>query len=143
MLYETLLLTAVVAALVLLPQTLYAMYAHHSAPPWAVQLHFMAVLATYFIGFWHMGQTLAMKTWKIRLIDASSGKPVSLSRAATRHLLAWISFLLAGLGLLWALLDRENQFLHDRLGGTRLIPVSDAPSTTTSPPPPPKTSHSA
>ncbi len=138
MLYETLLLTAVVAALVLLPQTLFAMHTGAAAPAWLLQTHLILVLAIYFTGFWHKGQTLAMKTWKFRLIDASTGEQVSLARAALRHLLAWLSLGLAGVGLLWALLDRDGQFLHDRLAGTRLLPVSDAPSTTASPPPPAK-----
>lgn len=131
MLYETLLLTAVITVCVLLPQTLYAMHAGTSAPSWLLLLHLMTVLAVYFVGFWHLGQTLAMKTWKIRLIEADSGGSVKVSRAALRHLLAWFSFGLGGAGILWSLLDRDGQFLHDRLAGTRLIPVSDAPSTTT------------
>jgi uncharacterized RDD family membrane protein YckC len=29
-------------------------------------------------------------------------------------------------GLLWALVDRDRQFLHDRLAGTRLVAVPPA-----------------
>lgn len=133
MLYETLLLAAVIAALVLLPQTLYAMHVGVSAPAWLLLLHLLTVLAAYFVGFWRLGQTLAMKTWKIRLVDASNGGQVEVSRATLRHLLAWPALGLAGVGILWSLIDRDGQFLHDRLAGTRLIPVSDVPSTTTSP----------
>jgi len=29
--------------------------------------------------------------------------------------------LLFGAGLLWALIDKDKQFLHDRLAGTRIV----------------------
>ena len=45
MVYELLLLLAVVAALVLLPHTLYAMHAQTAAPTWLLQAHLTAVLA--------------------------------------------------------------------------------------------------
>jgi len=38
--------------------------------------------------------------------------------------LAWPSLAFLGCGLLWALFDRDRQFLHDRLAGTRIV-VSD------------------
>ncbi|SMB26294.1 RDD domain containing protein (fragment) [Sterolibacterium denitrificans] len=139
MLYEALLLIGVIAVLVLLPETIYAEHASRTAAPWLMWLHLELVLAAYFIWFWrHGGQTLAMKTWKIRLVpaqdrhDGSSG--ISLRQALLRHLLCWPSLALAGVGLLWALVDRDGQFLHDRLAGTCLILVSAAPPTTASRP---------
>lgn len=124
MLYEALLLIGVIAFLVLLPEVLYATYAQSSPPGWLSWLHLLLVLAAYFVWFWSNGrQTLAMKTWKIRLRPAND-KPaatVTPRQALLRHLLCWPSILLAGTGLLWALFDREGQFLHDRLAGTRLV----------------------
>jgi uncharacterized RDD family membrane protein YckC len=102
----------------------------------------------YFVWFWtHGGQTLAMKTWRIRLV-AADGKPVPVWRAILRYLLAWLWFL-PGLALAWALqahtwmlalipsvnmllwalasyLDPQRQFLHDRLAGTRLVMQAQA-----------------
>ena len=60
-----------------------------------------------------------MKTWRIRLVAADGGA-VSPGQAILRFVLCWPSLLLAGVGLLWALVDRDRQFLHDRLAGTRL-----------------------
>ena len=101
------------------------------------------VLGVYFAWSWaRSGQTLAMKTWRIRLVDAS-GKPVGFLRAAIRYVLAWLWFF-PGLAIAWLLgektwmlviipfanmflwavavfLDPRRQFLHDRLAGTRLI----------------------
>ena len=106
------------------------------------------VLGAYFIGFWsRQGQTLAMRTWHIKLVRATNGNdlhPPSWARSAARYLLAWVWFvpallalhlsgvkgtpavfatLLAGV-LTYALLARlhpERQFLHDALCGTRLV----------------------
>ena len=38
-------------------------------------------------------------------------------------LLAFASLALTGVGIGWALVDRDGQFLHDRLAGTRLIQI--------------------
>lgn len=83
------------------------------------QLYLLAVCAMYFVGFWlRGGQTLAMQTWRFRLV-ARTGQPLSLVQALLR-------FFLAPLGLLlfwWAWVDREKCFLHDRISGTRVVMV--------------------
>lgn len=103
------------------------------------------VIGIYFTFFWHKeGQTLAMKTWQIRLTNAAF-EPISWQQAVLRYLFAWLWFLpailiahtlhlkmpatlgLIGLGMvIWALcifFDKERQFLHDKLAGTRLVLV--------------------
>ena len=78
-----------------------------------LQVFILAVLAVYFIWCWlRGGQTLAMRAWKIRLVDVTPGK------ALARFLIAAA---LLPLSILWALVDRDRQFLHDRLAGTRLV----------------------
>jgi uncharacterized RDD family membrane protein YckC len=80
-----------------------------------LQLFILVVLAAYFLWCWlRGGQTLAMRAWRIRLVDVTPG------RAVLRFLLALV---LLPLSILWALVDRERQFLHDRLAHTRLIDV--------------------
>lgn len=107
------------------------------------------VLGAYFVWFWsHGGQTLAMKTWRIRVVS-QRGLPLTLQQASARYLLAWL-WCLPGLAaawaigaktwllvlmpfanmMIWALLvyfDPQRQFLHDRIAGTRLIRVPAAP----------------
>ncbi len=110
----------------------------------ALQGFLFIVLAVYFCWFWtHGGQTVAMKAWHIRLVDAQ-GQPLTQGRALARYLLSWLWFLpsllfvwLTGLhsaaaifgcmiaGVLLyaalALLHPQRQFLHDALSATRLI----------------------
>ena len=107
-----------------------------------LQAFVFLVLGIYFTWFWHRGQTLAMKTWHIRVVD-SHGVALSQSRALRRYLASWLWFLppvlltwplglpalevavlTLGWVAVWALLSRfhpQRQFWHDVLAGTRLI----------------------
>jgi uncharacterized RDD family membrane protein YckC len=106
------------------------------------QAFLFVVFGIYFGWFWAKGQTLAMKTWHIRIVDRH-GNPVSQGRALFRYALSWLWFLpplaasavfhlggaqtvVLALGwiAIWALLSRFHalrQFPHDALAGTRLI----------------------
>ena len=78
-----------------------------------LQLFILAVFAGYFLWCWlRGGQTLAMKAWHIRLVDVTPAK------ALLRFVLALLLF---PFSIAWALFDRDRQFLHDRLAGTRLV----------------------
>jgi uncharacterized RDD family membrane protein YckC len=78
-----------------------------------LQVFIVAVFAAYFLWCWlRGGQTLAMKAWRIRLVEVTPRK------ALLRFLLAVIFFPVT---ILWALVDKDRQFLHDRLAGTRLV----------------------
>ena len=115
------------------------------------QLTIFAAVGWYFVWCWrHSGQTLPMKTWKFRLAS-TAGKRLTATRCWARYSLAWIGPLAAlasyrlivfladygttrfsltaltvvlplfVLNFAWALVDRDRQFLHDRLAGTRLV----------------------
>lgn len=121
MAYEILLLSGVLAVLLVLPHVLLGAFAHRVATPALLWAHLFTVLLAYCLGFWsHGGQTLAMKTWRIRL-RTRRGTPVRPLQALLRYLLCWPSLGLGGIGIAWALIDRDRQFLHDRLAGTRLV----------------------
>ena len=118
--YEALLLLAVLFLAFLVPQVVLSLVQGRPASPGLMWIHVTLVSAGYFLWFWsHGGQTLAMKTWKIRLTGPERAAP-SLGRLLLRFALVWPSVLCLGLGLAWALVDPERQFLHDRLAGTRL-----------------------
>jgi uncharacterized RDD family membrane protein YckC len=101
------------------------------------------IFGIYFGWFWAKGQTLAMKTWSIRVVDRA-GQPLSQGRALLRYICSWLWFLpplavlapfkptggqtavlVLGWVAVWAVLSRfhpQRQFWHDALAGTRLVP---------------------
>lgn len=121
MAYESLLLLGVLALAFLLPHVALGIGFKLALPGWVLVIHVFMVLGGYFIWYWrHGGQTLAMQTWKIQLSTPSGAKP-SMVQLLLRYALSWPSLVSLGVGILWALFDRDHQFLHDRLAGTRLI----------------------
>jgi len=125
--YESLLLTAVIAVAALPVVMLTHSWEHWLARA-ALQCYLLALCGVYFIWQWiKTGQTLAMKTWHMRVVTAD-GATLSLPRALTRYVIALFSLGLCGVSVLWALIDREKQFLHDRLAGTRIIDLRENPA---------------
>ena len=132
MLYEGFLLLGVIAAGMIAPHLLIGWVGGAVVSGAWLWLHVFILMGLYFVWYWiHGGQTLAMQTWKIKLDGANGDLPSKLALAC-RYAIAWPSVLIFGVGILWALVDREHQFLHDRLAGTRLRLTNDAPPTTTS-----------
>lgn len=108
----------------------------------ALQGFLFIIFGIYFTWFWAKGQTLAMKTWNIRVVT-TAGAPLSQPRALLRYLLSWLWFLpplaaiapfalsagesavlVLGWVAVYALLSRfqpQGQFWHDALAGTRLV----------------------
>lgn len=105
--------------------------------------YLFVVFGIYFVWFWGKGQTLGMKTWNIRIVDAQ-GRPLTQRRALLRYVLSWVwllppltlhpllgvpvvetMVLLLGWIAVWAVLARfhpQRQFWHDAWAGTRLVP---------------------
>jgi uncharacterized RDD family membrane protein YckC len=95
--------------------------ASHGIARHVLQGYLAIVCGGYFIYCWRRsGQTLAMKTWGVRLVQGG-GEPLSLPLALARYALALLGLLAGGVGFAWAAVDPERQFLHDRLLGTRLV----------------------
>jgi uncharacterized RDD family membrane protein YckC len=118
--YEALLLLALLLAGAL-PFVLIADGADRITARPLFQLYLVALTALYFVWQWRRGgQTLAMRTWRLRIVTRE-GAPLDWARAARRYLFALAGTLLAGAGFLWALVDHERLFLHDRLAGTRIV----------------------
>lgn len=121
MLYESMLLLGVLALSFLVPYLILGAVAEYTPPGWLLWAHVFVVLGVYFVWYWRRGgQTLAMQTWRLKIV-AGDGQLASLGRCWLRYALAWPSVLLAGFGLLWALVNRDRQFLHDRLAGTCIV----------------------
>lgn len=85
------------------------------------RLYLATVVFVFFAGFWtHGGQTLGMRSWRLKLVRADGG-PVGWLEALKRYLAAWLSLAPLGMGWWWMLLDRDKLTWHDRLSGTRLV----------------------
>ena len=106
------------------------------------------VFGIYFAWCWsRSGQTLAMRTWRVRVVDRD-GRSLTQLRALFRYACCWLWFLppaafvaplklsgtqigaaMAGWVALWAALSQlhpQRQFWHDALAGTRLIAAEPA-----------------
>ncbi len=121
MAYEALLLLGVLSVTFMFPHLLLGMSTRIALPGWALIIHVFLVLGAYFIWYWHHGgQTLAMQTWRLQLVTTRNTAP-QFSSLLLRYVLAWPSIIYLFSGLIWALFDRDRQFLHDRLAGTRIV----------------------
>ena len=122
MIYEILLLIAVL----FIAGFIFHLVYHDTDSPYfrpVFQLYLLSVAGIYLIWFWtHGGQTLAMQTWKIRVISTNEER-MSIWQAIARYFFAVTSISFFGCGIIWALFDREGQFLYDRLAGTKIINV--------------------
>lgn len=142
MLYEGLLLFGVVMVSGYLYSSL-TQQRHALVGTTGLQAFMFVVIGIYFTWFWAAGrQTVAMKTWQLRIMTAD-GRPLSQPRAFARYVASWLWFLpgLAAAGFAgrhdgagisaalalnvigYALIARLNpsrQALHDLLCGTRL-----------------------
>lgn len=88
-----------------------------------LQLFVLAVFAVYFVWCWRRGgQTLAMKTWRIRVVAKDGHGRLGAGAALARFCYAAV-LVPTLVGVLWALVDRDRQFLHDRLAGSLLVPA--------------------
>jgi len=142
-LYEGLLLFGVVAIAALVYSLLFRR--HDAVEGRYVMMAFLfCVIGAYFVWFWcKSGQTLAMKSWRLRLVSAD-GRALTWPRACVRYLLCWVWVLPAlsfahfagvdsawntlGLLTLWVLvyaalawLHPQRQFWHDAACSTRLV----------------------
>jgi uncharacterized RDD family membrane protein YckC len=139
--YEGLLLVAVIS----IPGGLFILMSRAISPTGnnnALQAFLFVVVGIYFVWSWAKGQTLAMKTWHICIVD-QEGRAISQARALRRYMYSWVwlipplaatapfhlklaevAVFVAGWIAVWALLSRfapQGQFWHDIWAGTRLV----------------------
>lgn len=103
-----------------------------------------AVCGAYFVLSWRRGgQTLGMRPWRLRVVDAGGRSPgwwalcgryagATLPALGALYLAAllpwsdrlmpyWIASAVAVAGPLWSLFDRESRALYDCWSGTRFV----------------------
>lgn len=108
-------------------------------------VYWLLILYGYFAWCWRRsGQTLPMKTWRLQLVMRQGGvlsqramlirfvvcflafAPLAPVMVWVRHTpdmqwLKWAAYAWLALPLLWSWLDKDRQFLHDRLAGTQIL----------------------
>lgn len=123
--YEALLLLALAMVLT----AAYIMLVGDASQGWkrfGLQLLLWTAIGGYFVRCWVVtGQTLASQTWKLKVVSLQ-GKLLTRQQAVIRYLVASVLLLPAGLTLWWAIFDKEQQFLHDRLLGSRIVELPKA-----------------
>ncbi|MFM8339053.1 MAG: RDD family protein [Fluviibacter sp.] len=121
LLYEALVILALAIFLFLLPLAVFSGVSHLMPGPGLLWLYLFTLLGVYFIWCWvKAGQTLAMKTWRLWIVDAQTSRRLRPAQALVRYGMAWLCWP-TGLALLWSFLDPDGQFLHDRIAGSRIV----------------------
>jgi uncharacterized RDD family membrane protein YckC len=117
---------------------------------WLKVLLFTTIAYAYFVGFWvRGGATTGMRPWKLRVVMAESGDPLSLVAATLRFValsVTWISlgatalYVAAGnvyhgmfvvasalpaVSMILMLLTPRHQPLHDLMAGTNVFYVME------------------
>jgi uncharacterized RDD family membrane protein YckC len=84
-------------------------------------IYLVAVSFLFYGWFWtHGGQTLGLKSWKIKLISEKE-QAITWQQALIRFVTAILSWSCLGLGFLWALFDKQNRTWHDILSKSGLF----------------------
>jgi uncharacterized RDD family membrane protein YckC len=118
--YDLLLLVAVLffATAILLPFNGGEAFSHQQI---TYPLYLLTVSFCFYGWFWtHGGQTLGLKSWKIRLLN-DSYQFISWRQAFIRFFVSMLSWGILGFGFLWPLVDKNQRSWHDIASKTGLF----------------------
>lgn len=106
--------------------------ATHGVKRLLLQFFVWLLIGAYFVRSWVVrGQTLAMRSWKLRLIDQASSdassQNISMKKAVFRYVLCSLNLTLLGAGFFYCLFDIERRFLHDKLLNTKIVDITVPP----------------
>jgi uncharacterized RDD family membrane protein YckC len=127
--YDSLVLIAILMLAALPPVLLIGGAMPNALLRIAFQLYLFGVIFLFFGWFWvHGGQTIGMRAWRLKILT-NDGQTISWRGAGLRFMWAWFSFLLFGLGYLWAIVDPKGRTWHDRLSSSQvvLLPKKEKP----------------
>jgi uncharacterized RDD family membrane protein YckC len=125
MVYDSLLVVAVMMVVTALFLPLTGGEAITPADSGALENVYRLVMLLLVIGFFGLfwtrrGQTLGMAAWRLK-VERQDGKLLTWTDVLKRLGAACLSWLPAGMGFLWILVDRERLAWHDRLSHTRVV----------------------
>ena len=87
-----------------------------TAPFWLAVLFTVPILYKL-LWSWAGRDSVGLSAMGLRLVDFD-GNPPSRERRYQRSLASFISFLAAGIGLVWALVDEDTLTWHDHMSST-------------------------
>jgi uncharacterized RDD family membrane protein YckC len=91
---------------------------------WLAFLATWGLVGAYFVLSWRRGgQTIGMRPWHLRVV-ALDGNPAGTKALWLRYAVAIFT---CGLGLLWAVFDRDRRALYDHAAGTSFVRLRPAP----------------
>ena len=119
-LYDFLLLLSILVIISSIIAVIFKLTPEH--PYFVIYQAFVFIISFFFYSwFWiHGGQTLGMKTWKIKITNID-GSSVSWNNATIRFVTAIFSWLPLGLGYIWSIHDKKKRAWHDIASKTCLI----------------------
>jgi uncharacterized RDD family membrane protein YckC len=76
----------------------------------------------YFSLLWsYMGASLGQRLLGLRVVDATTGQPISFGKAALRWLGLVLSFAVCAIGVIWVAFDSRKQGWMDKIAGTVVL----------------------
>ena len=82
----------------------------------------LLISIAYFAGLWtYMGATLGQRVFRLRVVDANTGQPITIGKALLRWLGLFISFIVCFIGVIWVAFDARKQGWADKIAGTFVL----------------------
>ena len=79
-------------------------------------------IAGYQIYFWGTsGQTIAMRMFHLRVVDANTGAPIGIGRAVVRWLMSLVNSWACYIGWIWVAFDARKQGWHDKVANSVVL----------------------
>ncbi|HET7465783.1 MAG TPA: RDD family protein [Candidatus Dormibacteraeota bacterium] len=79
-------------------------------------------IAGYQIYFWGTsGQTIAMRLFHLRVVDATTGAPIGIGRAIVRWLMTLVNSWACYIGWIWVAFDARKQGWHDKVASSVVL----------------------
>ncbi len=82
----------------------------------------LVISIAYFAGLWtYQGATLGQRIFKLRVVDANTGQPITIGKALLRWVGLLVSFLVCFIGVIWVAFDARKQGWMDKIAGTVVL----------------------
>jgi uncharacterized RDD family membrane protein YckC len=79
-------------------------------------------IAGYQIYFWGTsGQTIAMRMFHLKVVDANTGAPIGIGRAVVRWLMTLVNSWACYVGWIWVAFDARKQGWHDKVANSVVL----------------------